>query len=455
MIYKIYQLNLHNPLVVFIMKLKKIFFVFGLSLISFFLYSQKPLNLEDAIQIGIENHYQIKILKNQVEIAKNNNSPGNIGLLPVITSTTNQNNTISNLNQSFFGGLRPPLVQSGVNNRNINTGLNLNYTFFAGKGFYYLKNRFKLLEDLGVNATETAVENLISSISRVYYEVVREELRLLNFQKGLEISEDRLKLAKDRYEVGQASKVDYLSAQVDYNEDYAALLAQEQALENKKIEFNTLLVRDHQLDFEINPTIALMNTLELNSIKDKAMSLNPTIISAIINLKINENQIGAIKSSYLPRIDLLSGYTGTSVRNGAGFGIEKGTSYVFNYGLRLTIPLYDGSNLKRQLKNARLNAMNSELTLNDLQNELISSIERTYLSYLNAIKLIELEEENYTIAQQNVEIAFERYRVGMATSYELREVQRNSVSAETRLIEAKFMAKTAEIELIRLSGELI
>ena len=99
--------------------------------------------------------------------------------------------------------------------------------------------------------------------------------------------------------------------------------------------------------------------------------------------------------------------------------------------------------------------MNSELTLNDLRNELISSIERTYLSYLNAIKLIELEEENYTIAQQNVEIAFERFRVGMATSYELREVQRNSVSAETRLIEAKFMAKSAEIELIRLSGELI
>jgi outer membrane protein TolC len=42
-----------------------------------------------------------------------------------------------------------------------------------------------------------------------------------------------------------------------------------------------------------------------------------------------------------------------------------------------------------------------------------------------------------------------------ATSYELREVQRNAVAAETRLIEAKFAAKSAEIELIRLSGGIL
>jgi len=34
-------------------------------------------------------------------------------------------------------------------------------------------------------------------------------------------------------------------------------------------------------------------------------------------------------------------------------------------------------------------------------------------------------------------------------------VQRNAVAAETRLIEAKYAAKAAEIELIRLSGNLL
>jgi outer membrane protein TolC len=90
---------------------------------------------------------------------------------------------------------------------------------------------------------------LISLISSSYYDLIRQNLRVNNFKKGLEISNDRLKLAKDRYEVGQGSKVDYYSAQVDYNEDKALLIAQEQSYLNTKISYNTLLVRNHQEEF--------------------------------------------------------------------------------------------------------------------------------------------------------------------------------------------------------------
>lgn len=437
------------------MNLRYFFIFLGLILTTLTLKSQNNLSLEKAIQIGIENQYQIKIAQSQIEIAKNNNSLGNIGLLPTISSTTNQTNAISNINQSFFNNLRPPLIQSGVLNHNLNSGINLNFSFYAGKGFYYLKNQFKLLENLGVNQSESVVEGFISTISRVYFEVIREELRLLNFKKGLEISTDRLKLAKDRYEVGQGSKVDYLSAQVDYNEDYASNISQEQILKNKKIELNTLLIRNHTEDFEITPEINLLTKLSEAEIKEKALRLNPDLIEAIIQQELAENQIGTIKSAYLPKIDLLSGYTGTYIKNGAGFGIEKGSTYALNYGLRLTIPIYNGSNLKRSVKNAEINSRIAEMQVEDLKNQLISAIERSFTAYENAINLIELEEENYLIAKQNVEIAFERYRIGMATSYELREVQRNAVAAETRLIEAKFAAKNSEIELIRLSGDLI
>jgi outer membrane protein TolC len=90
-----------------------------------------------------------------------------------------------------------------------------------------------------------------------------------------------------------------------------------------------------------------------------------------------------------------------------------------------------------------------------LKNSLNASLERAYVTYENALNLINLESENYTIAKQNIDIAFDRFKVGIATSYELREVQRNAVAAETRLIEAKFAAKSAEIELIRLSGGIL
>jgi outer membrane protein TolC len=276
-----------------------------------------------------------------------------------------------------------------------------------------------------------------------------------NFRKGLEISNDRLKLAKDRYEVGQGSKVDYYSAQVDYNEDKAALLAQEQSLTNTKIAFNALLIRNHDSEVNVNPSIELFPKISLPELKAEALQQNPILISAILNKKVAEYDIMTLKSQQMPQIDLLAGYNLNSVNNGAGFGVERGTSNVVSYGLRATINIFDGSNQKRRIQNAKINAEIADLQIEDLKNNLLSSIERAFVSYENALNLINLETENYTIAKQNIEIAFDRFKVGIATSYELREVQRNAVAAETRLIEAKFSAKSAEIELIRLSGKII
>jgi outer membrane protein len=417
--------------------------------------AQQLLTLEEAIQQGINKQYSIQISKQRERIAANENTLGNAGFLPTITGTANKNYTISGIDQSFFGGLRAPLVQSGVNSTSGNAGVAMAWTLYDGQGMFILRDRFKELQNLGAKQTETNIENLIALISTTYYDIIRQNLRVNNFKKGLEISNDRLKLAKDRYEVGQGSKVDYYSAQVDFNEDKALLIAQEQSFTNTKIGFNTLLVKDYKADFQINTAIDLLPKLTLNELKTSALSQNPSLIGAILSKKISDLDTKNLQSQQKPQIDLLAGYTISNVTNGAGFGVEKGSSDVFNYGLRATINIFDGQNQKRRIQNAKINAEIAAMQVEDLKNALLSALERTYVTYENSMNLIQLETENYAIAKQNIDIAFDRFKVGIATSYELREVQRNAVAAETRLIEAKYAAKSAEIELIRLSGNLM
>jgi outer membrane protein TolC len=417
--------------------------------------AQQMLTLEEAIQQGITKQYSIQISRQRERIAENENSLGNAGFLPTISGTASKNYTVSGLDQSFFGGLRPPLVQTGVRSNSSNAGLAMAWTLYDGQGMFVLRDRFKELQNLGAKQTESNIENLIALISTTYYDIIRQNLRVNNFKKGLEISNDRLKLAKDRYEVGQGSKVDYYSAQVDFNEDKALLIAQEQSFTNTKIGFNTLLVTDYKADFQINTMIDLMPKLALNELKTSALSQNPALISAILTKKINDLDTKNLQSQQKPQIDLLAGYNLNSVANGAGFGVEKGSSNVLSYGLRATFNIFDGYNQKRRIQNAKINAEIASLQIEDLKNNLLSTLERTYITYENALNLIQLETENYAIAKQNIDIAFDRFKVGIATSYELREVQRNAVAAETRLIEAKFAAKSAEIELIRLSGNLM
>lgn len=431
----------------------------GLIVFLTFIYSsvsgQKLLSLEESIQLGLQNHYSIQISKKREKQALNDNTPGNAGFLPTISGTLNKNYTISGLDQEFFGGLRPPLVQNGVNSNSSNAGLAMVWTLYDGKGMFILRDRFKELQNLGAKQTETAIENLISLISSSYYDLIRQNLRVNNFKKGLEISNDRLKLAKDRYEVGQGSKVDYYSAQVDYNEDKALLIAQEQSYINTKISYNTLLVRNHHEEFSVDSKIELLPKLNLSELKEYALKQNPALISALLTKKITDLDTKNIQSLQMPQIDLLAGYNMNQVNNGAGFGVQRGSSDVLNYGLRATINIFDGYNQKRRVQNAKINAEIAQLQVDDLKNTLISNLERAFVTYENALNLISLETENYAIAKQNIDIAFDRFKVGIATSYELREVQRNAVSAETRLIETKFAAKSAEIELIRLSGNLL
>lgn len=437
------------------MKLPYFLLIVFFSFFSFNAFAQKLLSLEASIQIGLQNHYSIQISKKREQQALNDNTPGNAGFLPTITGTLNKNYTISGLDQEFFGGLRAPLIQSGVNSNSGNAGVAMAWTLYDGKGMFILRDRFKELQNLGAKQTEATIENLISLISFSYYDLIRQNLRVNNFKKGLEISNDRLKLAKDRYEVGQGSKVDYYSAQVDFNEDKALLIAQEQSYTNTKISYNTLLVRNHQEDFNVDSKIDLLPKLILSELKEFALKLNPTLLSATLNKKISDLDTKNIQSLQMPQIDLLAGYNMSQVNNGAGFGVQKGSNDVLNYGLRATINIFDGFNQKRRVQNAKLNAEIAQMQIEDLKNILISSLERSFVTYENALNLISLETENYTIAKQNIDIAFDRFKVGIATSYELREVQRNAVAAETRLIETKFAAKAAEIELIRLSGTLL
>jgi outer membrane protein TolC len=428
-------------------------FIFSLGVFS--ADAQETLRLEDAIQQGLQNQFSIQIAKKREKIAANDNTLGNAGFLPTINGTTTKNYAVSGLNQEFFGGLRAPLNQSGVRSNSGNAGVTMAWTLYDGKGMFILKDRFAELQQLGAQQTETSIENLIALISNTYYDIIRQELRVNNFKKGLEISNDRLKLAKDRYEVGQGSKVDYYSAQVDYNEDKALLLAQEQSFLNTKISFNALLVRAMQTEFKVLSVIDLLPKLSLTELRDLALKQNPTLLAAIVSKRISDLDIKNTQSLQMPQIDLLAGYNMNQVENGAGFGVQRGTSNALNYGLRATINIFDGYNQKRRVQNAKINAEIAQLQVDDLKNSLNASLERAYVTYENALNLINLESENYTIAKQNIDIAFDRFKVGIATSYELREVQRNAVAAETRLIEAKFAAKSAEIELIRLSGGIL
>ncbi|MNY47949.1 Outer membrane efflux protein [compost metagenome] len=68
--------------------------------------------------------------------------------------------------------------------------------------------------------------------------------------------------------------------------------------------------------------------------------------------------------------------------------------------------------------------------------------------------MVKVEAANREVARQNQDITFEKYRLGSVTALELRQAQQNYIIADFRYINAQYDAKTAEIGLKLLAGNL-
>ncbi len=417
--------------------------------------AQNTLTLENVIAIALEKNYSIRIAEKQVEVAKNNNTRGNAGFFPTVTANAQKNFSISHLRQDFFNSLQPPLDRPGVNNNNSSSGASLNWTIFDGLGMFIAQDQLNQLQEAGMTNAKITIENTVAQVSVAYFEIIRQFQRVRALQNALGISNDRLELTKAFYEVGSGSKVDFINAKVDYNGDTAAYIAQTQILKNAKINLNTLLALGSDEDFVVPDTIITRRDISVDMLRQSLLAQNPNLVLAAQQRRIAELDIKALTAQQYPQVNLVGGFNYNTTNNQAGFGIKSARNDVFSYGARVSVNVFDGFNQKRRIQGARINALISEDIEADVKNQLLATFDRTYLNYKNSLQLVALEVANFTIARQNVDIAFERYRVGNATPYEFREVQRNTVAAETRLIEAEYNAKLAEIELFRLSSTLL
>ncbi|GAB3728240.1 TolC family protein [Spirosoma lituiforme] len=413
------------------------------------------ISLAVAVQTALAQNYQIKITQAQQQVAVANNTLGYAGMLPSLTGNLNNNSSNQHLRQTYLVPTTSPTDRPGVVSRNTTVGLNFNWTIFNGFATFYVFDQLKELVRISEVNTRANIEGTVANVSSAYYDVVRQLQRLMAVRQALDISQYRLDLAKTNFEVGSFSKVDYLTAQVDYNVDSAALIAQQLSLSNAKILLNTLLVRDPSTEFAVRDTILVRSNLALDQLRESMINNNPLLAAAVLNRRVADLNIKLAKAQQLPTVNLLSGYTFTNTNNqGGNTTVATARNNGFTYGIQASVPIFNGFNQRRLNQVAAANARSAEYQANDQRVQLDFSLTQTYQQYKTNLQLLSLEIQNYKITTQNVDIAYDRYRLGTLTAVGFRDVQRNLLDAQLRLIDAEYNAKTAEIELLRLSSTI-
>ena len=416
------------------------------------LCAQNMLSLEEAIATGLKNNYAISISRNEAAIAENNSSLGNAGFLPSITADAGYAESTQDTKQQFVAGNF--IDRKGAESESRRTGLALSWTVFDGFRMFNARRRLANLQEIGETGLRAEAEVTVAEIVAAYFDVVRQERILNAAQEAVEISQRRVELAEERFAVGSGAGLEVLQAKVDLNTDRSSLLRQELAVTNAKIALNQLLAREPTTEFTPSDTIRIAFDLNYDNLKQATGRRNSALQVAAMNRNVSRLELKEVQAERLPEINLTSGYNYSRSSSSAGFVVSsRATGY--NFGLTASLNLFDGFNTNRRAENARMAIQNADLAYQEMANEIEARLAAAFQNYQKSSQLIALERENLKVAQENVDVTFERFRLGTITSVELREAQVNFINAGNRIVLAEYDAKVAETELLRLSGQLL
>lgn len=414
-------------------------------------FAQEKLTLQEAISIALQNNYDIKLVKNEVEIAKNNSNWGNAGMLPVVTGDFSTGGSRQNTVQTQASGTERRI--NGARNSNMGYGFGINWTVFDGFSMFANYERLKALEQQGQKNVNTQILTTITEVLSAYYNMAKQQQLVVAADSTIDVSALRLRIADSKLKIGRGSKLDVVAAQVDYNTDTSTYLQQKNLLNNYMVTLNRLLARDITTKFSVDNIFDIDGSLNYTTLASQLEQLNPTLQSAILNQRVAELSLKQVQGNRYPQISINSGYDFNKSESPTGFNTQF-RARGFSYGLTASMNIFNGFLQRQNERNAKVNINTAKTQVEQTKQNLVAQLTEAYQDYTTFLELVKLEQGNVNLANQNLDITLEKYRLGNITPLELREAQRNAINANNRYLEIKYQAKLSEIYLKQISGTL-
>ncbi|WP_296634909.1 TolC family protein [Polaribacter sp.] len=443
------------------MKLNRCSIIVGLLLLSLNGFAQELLTKERALEITLENNFGIKIAKNNLEIAKNNTSIYNSRKLPTLVLNSGANYSRNNQSLTFTDrdtGNDSEISGNGVVAKTYNSSLGVNYTVFDGFGRKYnveqLKKTYNLTE---LQARET-IENTYLQLFTAYFQIARLTENKNNLKEALIISKQRLQRAQYQYDYGQSTKLEFLNAQVDVNNDSISLIAAKQQLNSAKRGLNVILGSKNDVSFDVETEVEYNKMLNFEELKSKTMQNNALLKQNEQNIAISEFNIKINKANYLPSLNFNTSYGFNRTENENlinPFGAKLITSDGLNAGLNLAWNIFDGGVIKTRVANAKITLDNQQILLDQQKVNIENNLKDTWEKYKNQLFILSAQEQNVQSNQNNFDRTQERFKLGQITSVEFRQAQINLINSKTALNNAIFDVKLIELQLLQLSGDIL
>jgi outer membrane protein TolC len=413
--------------------------------------SAQNLTFESAVQEMLAKNFDILIVSNNKEIADQLNNIGTAGFLPTVDAGLNYEKSFNNTQQIFFDGR-----EQGADNAEssaLTASVLLNWTLFDGFRMFATKNILEANETLSGYYLRAASEEAMLLLSNLYYQIVQRQKLLDVYKESLAISKERYELAVKRKEIGSASQQEVLQALIDMNADSTQVMREEAEIGNLKTELNLVLARDVAGAIETGDFIPLDTTLTLENMLASASAANVDLLIAREDIRVALNEVRVAKSFLYPEAGVYAGYDYGRLKNEVGV-LQSNRGYGPSVGVFVNFNLFNGLRDYKNMKVSKIEIENARINSDKTTATNSAFVLQAYRDYDVAMRVMRLERESQEKANENVSIALKRFELGNISSVEFRDVQLQSVEAQSRLLAAQYAIRISELELKRLAGTL-
>jgi outer membrane protein len=417
--------------------------------------AQQLLTVTDAVVAGLQTNYDVRLQRNTAVAALSDKRYSAGLFLPTVNAdgayTKREDNTRS-VNPDQSENIRK--VESTITNG----AIRLSWTLFDGTKMFATRKKLLLTAEQNEIEVRNQMNNTAAQVINSYYIIVRQKQQLKAIQEQMSVSEERVKLAERKLQVGTGGKPELLQAKVDLNAFRTAALRQETLIAQLKDQLNLQLGMALTEPFETTDSIEIDLGITLEQIMEEVENTNITLLSSKKQIQVAEAALWESRAGRSPTVNLVSNYTFNRLANSVAANqvsvlFEQRSGY--NYGVAVSVPILNRLNVSSAINRSEINLERQKLIYEQQVALATTGIRVAFAAYDNARRTLIIQEENILLAQENVTIMLESFRRSIATFIELRTAQQSLADAYNSLIAARYEAKLAETELLRLKGALV
>lgn len=407
------------------------------------------ITLEQAIATALQNFPDVQAASREIEAVKSREAFSEMYYYPEVHLLGEDLVGTNNSARSSYLSL-PGIPTTGIQGMSNDTSNNFLGGIVLNQNLYDFGRRSGLIRAsrARVRAEEA---NLLSVQQETELNVKQAYFALLAAQRLIQVNhanvERRTKIyemVQEGYKLGLKPKIDVSTAKTQLNEAQIGLIRAEGELKNQKTSLDHSMGLENSIPYEIKDIldfVEISGSLE-TFLQESALN-RPEIKDALERMKIVEHELQAVESNNYPFLNA------SASLNSRGTDVSSVTNW--DLAAIIDVPI-DWFRVRHQVDEATARVGKSRERLRSVRQRIELEVEEAFNDWNSAKESIPAARESRNEAQERLEIAEGRYKVGIGNIIELTDAQTFMTHAEAEYVRSLYDYHRAIARLERAVG---